>query len=138
MAVGDLLFALLRANATVDVQLGTTTTEGGTVVTWDESNPLAEGVNVLVSEAGGSRDFPNGTYAGRYTYSVAGTDPALVRSDARLKVTAAGPGLTWMVGRYLSVVGVQGHPQGSGGLRGARINLQCVVQEVPFNAGSEL
>lgn len=135
MAIGDLLFRLLRANATIDVEAGTPALAGGTQYTWAA---VASGVNVLVTTASGNRDLGNGVFNTRDAFKVAGIDPSLNRPDVRLKVVTAVAGLSALVGRYLSVVGGQGHSRGNGGILPARINLDCVVQEVPADAGGEL
>jgi hypothetical protein len=135
MAIGDLLFSIISANATVDVEAGTPSLSGGTTYTWAA---VASGVNVLVTQTQGGRDFANGVYNQRGQYAVAGVDPSLDRSDVRLKVVTAAPGLQWLVGRYLSVAASAGHSRGAGGILPARINLNCVIQEVPADDGSVL
>ena len=207
MAVGDYLFRLLKANATVDVERGVPALAGGTQYTWtatyagvlttrtDASTgvltmaadhwfftgdtldvfwtggsrlgmtatvaasavtvgggsgddlpalstaltaKLSGGVNVLVTQAAGSRDLANGVFMQRDTYTVAGVDPRLARSDVRFKVVTAAPGLAMLVDRYLMPTAGVGHSQGVVGILGARINRGCVLQEIEANDGSEL
>ena len=135
MAVGDYLFRLLKCNCTIDVEAGTPALAGGTQYTWAA---VASGVNVLVSQANGSRDFANGVFMQRDTFSVAGVAPSLARSDVRFKVVTATGGLVFLVGRYLVPTGGTGHAQGNGGILAARINRACVVQEVEANPGTAL
>lgn len=135
MAVGDYLFRLLKANAVCDVEKGVPSLAGGTVYTW---SAVAEGVNVLVTQAAGSRDFANGVFMQRDTYTVAGVDPSLARSDVRFKVLTADEGYADLVGRYLMPTAGTPHVKGNGGLLGARINRGCVVQEIEANDGSAL
>lgn len=135
MAVGDYLFRLLKANATIDVEAGVPALAGGTQFTW---SAVAEYVNVLVTQAAGGRAFGEGTFNQRDTFAVAGTDPSLARSDVRFKVVTADEGLSWLVGRYLMPTEGVPHARGNGGLLGARINRACTLMEVQANAGSSL
>lgn len=135
MAVGSPLFRLLRANAVVAVEAAASNPTGGTVNTWAV---VADGVDVLVTQAGGGRDYASGLMTDRNTYSVAGVDPSLGRPDVRLRVTAVGPGLAALDGRYLAVVSGVVHPAGAGGLLPPRVNLSCVVMETPADAGTAL
>lgn len=138
MGVGNFIFGpnrLLRSNAVVDVEKGVPAYAGGTTYTW---SAVASSVDVLLTQAAGGRELQTGTYNERATYSVAGIAPSLARPDVRLKVTAAGAGLSDLVGRYLSVRSGQPHPAGSGGLLGARVNLTAEVLEVPGDAGTAL
>ncbi len=137
MAIGDPMFdfSLLTANATVDVEAGVPALAGGTQFTW---SAVSSGVNVLVTQAAGSRDLANGVLMQRNTYTVAGTDPALARSDVRFKVLTADEGYADLVGRYLMPTAGTPHVRGNGGLLGARINRGCVVQEIEANDGGSL
>lgn len=135
MAVGDYLFRLLKANATVDVEAVAPALAGGTQFTW---SAVSSGVNVLVTQAAGSRDLANGVLMQRNTYTVAGTDPALARSDVRFKLVTADEGYADLVGRYLMPTAGTPHVKGNGGLLGARVNISCVVQEIEANDGGSL
>jgi hypothetical protein len=136
MGLGSRLFGrLLRANATVTVQYAKSDPTGGTTNIW---TAVVSGVDVLVTQAAGGRDLGAGMMTDRNTFSVAGVHPSLARPDVRLLVTAAGVGLTHLEGRYLSVTSGQTHPAGSGGLLGARVNLQCVVMEAPMDTATTL
>lgn len=137
MALGTRLFGtLLKSNAVVDVQAETPSgTAGGTILAWAD---VATRIDVLVTQAGGVRDFAAGTTNERASHTVAGRHPALNRADVRLRVRQAGPGLAHLVGRYLAVVGGQAHAAGSGGLLRERVNLQCTVLETPVDSGREL
>ena len=135
MAVGSPLFRLLRANATVTVEAAASSPTGGTTNTW---SVVASGVDVLVTQAGGGRDFASGAMTDRSTFSVAGKHPSLSRPDVRLRVTATAEGLAALEGRYLAVVSGVAHPAGSGGLLPARVNLQAQLMESPADAGTEL
>ena len=136
MAVGTLLFRRLRANCVVTVEKGNPNPAGGTQITW---STVASGVDVVVSNLQGVRDTAGGTLGFRGTCSVSGRDPSLARPDVRLKVTAAAPGLTWLVGLYLSITGGQTHPRGGAGLVQERVGLSCTILELPSTRdGSEL
>lgn len=135
MAVGTLLFRLIRANAVVTVEAGTATASGGTVLTWAAAK---SGVDVVISNLSASRDFESGTYNVRGTCTVSGRDPQLARPDVRLKVTAAGKGLHWLEGLYLSITGGSPHARGGAGLVLERVTLSCTILEIPGIAGTEI
>lgn len=135
MAVGDYLFRLLKCNCVVDVEAGTPSLAGGTQFSW---SAVASGVNVLVTQAAGSRDLVNGVFMQRDTYTVAGNDPSLARSDVRFKIVTADTGYADLVGRYLMPTAGTPHARGNAGILGARINRGCVVQEIEANDGSAL
>ncbi len=136
MAVGTLLFRRIKANAVVTVQASTVSPAGGTQVTWSTAQA---GIDVIISQLQGSRDNQSGTMGFRGTCSVSGRDAMLARPDVRLLVTAAAPGLTWLVGLYLSVSDGQTHPRGGAGLVQARIGLKCSILELPSSKdGTEL
>jgi hypothetical protein len=135
MAVGSLLFRLIRSNAVVTVEAGTAASAGGTVLTWATAEA---GVDVIVSNVSASRDFESGTYNVRGTCTVSGRHPALARPDVRLKVTSAGRGLQWIEGLYLSITGGTPHARGGAGLVQERVTLQATILEIPGIAGTEI
>lgn len=135
MAVGSLLFRLVRANAVVTVEVGTASASGGTVLTW---STLKAGVDVIVSRASGGRDFNSGVYNERLTCTVTGRDPEMGRPDVRLRVTAAAKGMTWMVGRYIAVNNAVTYARGGAGLVQERVTVSGTILEVPADTGSEL
>lgn len=133
MPIGARIFGpnrLLTSNCVVDVEAEAVNSAGGTKLTWAA---VAHRVDVLLTLAGGGRDFAGGAVNERSTFVVSGVDAALDRPDVRLKVVEC-PDLHDLDGRYLAVLSADDHPAGRGGLLARRITLRCSVLDTPARA----
>lgn len=133
MGIGSYIFGpyhIVQSNAIVDVESYTTTRDrvgGGTIPTYTTT---ASSVDVLISLIKGDRAgaFMSDEDSGEMT--VSGVEPLLNNDHARYKITAY-PTRPEMVGYYLRVKSVQGHPKSQNAFVPPIIRANCIRVGLP-------